>query len=127
MERSVMRTAQEPDALRFSRFREYLHALALASLDIIFFALFILDRLSIYREVHMPIRRVEAFLKDTDNPPESRSVLRGTNGAHRKDNQIGLFPLRNTTPAFAASSPAYHIPRMLQISSLVRANLAKLN
>jgi hypothetical protein len=59
---SIMRTAQEPDALRFGCFREYLHALALASLDIIFLALFKLDRLCVDWEVHMPIRRVEAFL-----------------------------------------------------------------
>ena len=66
-----MRTTQQPDALCFSRFREYLHAHALASLDIIFFALFILDRLSVDREVQMPIRRIEAFLKKKrqTNPP----------------------------------------------------------
>ena len=57
-----MRTAQEPDALRFGRFRECLHAFALANLDIIFLALFKLDRLGVDWEVHMPIRRVEAFL-----------------------------------------------------------------
>jgi hypothetical protein len=57
-----MRTAQEPDALRFGCFREYLHAFALASLDIIFLALFKLDRLGVDWEVHMSIRRVEAFL-----------------------------------------------------------------
>lgn len=57
-----MRTTQEPDALCFGRFREHLHTLALAGLDIIFFALFKLDRLGVDREVHMPIRRIEAFL-----------------------------------------------------------------
>lgn len=57
-----MRTAQEPDALRFGCFRENLHTLALASLDIIFLALFKFDGLRVDREVHMPIRRVEAFL-----------------------------------------------------------------
>jgi hypothetical protein len=65
---SVVRTAQEPDALRFGCFREYLHAFALASLDIIFLALFKLDRLGVDREVYMPIRRVKAFLyKERDN------------------------------------------------------------
>jgi hypothetical protein len=46
-----MRTTQEPDALCFGCFREYLHALALASPDIIFFAPFKLDRLGVDREV----------------------------------------------------------------------------
>jgi hypothetical protein len=57
-----MRTAQEPDALRFGCFREYFHAFALASLDIIFLALFKFDRFGVDWEVHMAIRRVEAFL-----------------------------------------------------------------
>ena len=57
-----MRTAQEPDAFRFGCFREYLHAFALASLNIVFLALFKIDRLGIDWEVHMSIRRVEAFL-----------------------------------------------------------------
>jgi len=57
-----MRTAQEPHALRLGCFRENLHAFALAILDIIFLTLFKLDRLCVGWEVHMPIRRVEAFL-----------------------------------------------------------------
>jgi hypothetical protein len=82
-----MRTTQEPDALCFSCFREYLHALALASLDIIFFALFKLDSLGIDREVHMPIRRIEAFLMKADNHPSgSCSVDSVRRCAHWKDN-----------------------------------------
>ncbi len=57
-----MRTAQEPDALRFGCVREYLHAFTLASPDIIFLALLKLDRLSVDWEVHMSVRRIEAFL-----------------------------------------------------------------
>jgi hypothetical protein len=90
-----MRTAQEPYTLRFGCFREYLHAFALASLDIIFLALFKLDRLSVDWEVYMPIRRVEAFLyiKEKTIFREICSVLVWDKihgvlgcGAHWKDN-----------------------------------------
>ena len=58
----VLCTAQEPDALRFGCFREYLHAFAFTSPDIVFLAVFKLDKLGVDRKMHMPVRRVEAFL-----------------------------------------------------------------
>lgn len=63
-----MRTTQEPDALGLRRVREHLHTLTLARLYIIFRSLLKPNILSVVREIHVAIRRVEAFLpihKDT--------------------------------------------------------------
>lgn len=63
-----MRTTQEPDALGLRRIREHLHTLTLARLHIVFLSLFKPDILGEVREIHVAIRRVEAFLpvdKDT--------------------------------------------------------------
>lgn len=64
-----MLTAQEPDALSLCRIREHLHTLTLARLNIVFLSLFEPDILGVEWEIHVAIRRVEAFLpvdKDKD-------------------------------------------------------------
>jgi len=57
-----MRTTQEPDALGLRRIREHLHTLTLARLYIISRSLLKPDILSVVREIHVAIRRIEAFL-----------------------------------------------------------------
>ena len=57
-----MRTTQEPDTLGLRRIREHLHTLTLARLYIVFLSLFKPDILGEVREIHVAIRRVEAFL-----------------------------------------------------------------
>lgn len=123
-ERSIMRTTQEPDALCFGCFREYLHALALASLDIIFFALFKLDRLGVDREVHMPIRRIEAFLMKKDR---QTFIFQGAVPYCRQCNGDALTgrTIRSGFPCFAPPTPSPLAA--LRIISLACSRLALLS
>jgi hypothetical protein len=62
------RTAQKPDTLRFGSLREHLHALALAGVNIIFLALFEPYRLGVNGKMHVPVRRIKAFLQGNTTP-----------------------------------------------------------
>src|ERR1700761_5256813 len=62
------RTTQKPDTLRFGSLREHLHTLTLTGVNIIFLAPFKPYRLGVNGKMHMPVRRIKAFLQDNTSP-----------------------------------------------------------
>lgn len=113
-----MLTTQEPDALGLRRIREHLHTFTLARLYIVFLSLFKPDFLSVVREIHVAIRRVEAFL------PIDKDTLQTTVCA---DMSQGALTGRTIRSGFPWVPPAPSPLAALRIISLACVRLTPLS
>ena len=114
-----MRTTQEPDALGLRRIREHLHTLTLARLHIVFLSLFKPDILGEVREIHVAIRRVEAFL------PRRQGHF--SDGSFAPDEKRGALTGRTIRSGFPCAPPAPSPLVALRIISLACLRLAPLS